>query len=109
MAGTFLIGMIDLGTALLVLVMSAAGFANGIIFPSRDMIVREATPPGQFGKVFGFVTTGFNIGGMVTPLVFGALLDHGLPRWVFLFVAAGTLLAVFTVATRAKPEGVAAA
>jgi len=24
---------------------------------SRDMIVRDVTPPGSFGKVFGFVTT----------------------------------------------------
>ena len=47
--------------------------------PSRDMIVREVTPPGSFGKVFGFVTTGFNIGGVVSPLIFGALMDHGAP------------------------------
>ena len=52
--------------------------------PSRDMIVREVTPPGSFGKVFGFVTTGFNIGGIVSPLIFGAIMDHGSPRLVFL-------------------------
>ena len=30
--------------------------------PSRDMLVRAATPPGAYGRVFGFVSTGFNIG-----------------------------------------------
>ena len=47
------------------------------------MIVRDVTPPGSFGKVFGFVTTGFNIGGIVSPLIFGAIMDHGSPRLVF--------------------------
>ena len=56
------------------------------MMPSRDMIVREVTPPGSFGKVFGFVTTGFNIGGIVSPLIFGAVMDHGSPRLVFLLV-----------------------
>ena len=64
--------------------MTVAGFFSGVIMPSRDMIVREITPPGSFGKVFGFVTTGFNIGGIVSPLIFGAIMDHGSPRLVFL-------------------------
>ena len=29
------------------------------------MIVRAVTPPGAYGRVFGFVSTGFNIGGIV--------------------------------------------
>jgi len=70
--------------------------------PSRDMIVRGVTPPGSFGKVFGFVTTGFNIGGIVSPLVFGAIMDHGSPRLVFFGVAACSLVAILTVATRPR-------
>ena len=66
--------------------------------PSRDMIVRSVTPPGSFGKVFGFVTTGFHIGGMVAPIIFGQLLDHGHPRAVFLYIAACALVAIATVA-----------
>jgi MFS family permease len=66
--------------------------------PSRDMIVRSVTPPGSFGKVFGFVTTGFHIGGMVAPLIFAQFLDHGYPRGVFLYVAACALVAIATVA-----------
>ncbi len=96
---TALVGEFDLGTLLLVAVMAVAGFFTGVIMPSRDMIVREATPPGSFGKVFGFVTTGFNIGGIIAPLVFGAVMDHGSPQLVFLGVAACSLVAVLTVAT----------
>ena len=100
MAGgaTALIGLTDPGTFLLILVVSISGFATGMAIPSRDMIVRSATPPGSFGKVFGFVTTGLHIGGMISPLIFGQLLDHGMPRGVFLFIAACALIAVATVA-----------
>ena len=96
---TLIIAYIDLGTWPLILVMTVCGFFYGVIMPSRDMIVREITPPGSFGKVFGFVTTGFNLGGIVSPLIFGAIMDHGSPRLVFLLVAAFSLIAIVTVAT----------
>jgi MFS transporter, FSR family, fosmidomycin resistance protein len=82
---------------LLVLIVSLSGFASGMTMPSRDMIVRSVTPPGSFGKVFGFVTTGFHIGGMVAPLIFAQLLDHGHPRAVFLYIAACAIVAIATV------------
>ena len=91
------IGLFDPGALLLVLVVSLSGFASGMTMPSRDMIVRSVTPPGSFGKVFGFVTTGFHIGGMVAPLIFGQLLDHGHPQAVFLYIAACALVAIGTV------------
>jgi FSR family fosmidomycin resistance protein-like MFS transporter len=100
---TLLVAQVDLGTIALIAAMSAAGFFSGVIMPSRDMIVREITPPGSFGKVFGFVTTGFNIGGIVSPLIFGAIMDHGSPRLVFILVAAFSLLAVATVSVRRRP------
>jgi MFS transporter, FSR family, fosmidomycin resistance protein len=92
-----LIGFVDPGALLLVLIVSLSGFASGLTMPSRDMIVRSVTPPGSFGKVFGFVTTGFHIGGMVAPLIFAQLLDHGHPRAVFLYIAACALVAIATV------------
>jgi FSR family fosmidomycin resistance protein-like MFS transporter len=97
-AASALIAYVDLGAFLLVLVVSLSGFASGTSMPSRDMIVRSVTPPGAFGKVFGFVTTGFHIGGMVAPLIFGQFLDHGEPRAVFLYVSACALVAIATVA-----------
>jgi MFS transporter, FSR family, fosmidomycin resistance protein len=96
---TALIAEVDLGGVALISVMSLIGFFSGIIMPSRDMIVREVTPPGSFGKVFGFVTTGFNIGGIISPLIFGAIMDHGSPSFVFLAVAAFSLVAIITVTT----------
>ena len=78
-----LVGTIDLGPVLLFLAMTTAGFLSGMISPSRDMLVRAASPPGAFGRVFGIVTTGFNIGGTIGPLIGGWIMDHNLPRWVF--------------------------
>jgi MFS family permease len=97
-----LVAVVDLDSLALIAAMSLAGLFSGVIMPSRDMIVREVTPPGSFGKVFGFVTTGFNIGGIVSPLIFGAVMDHGSPRMVFLLVVAFTLLGIVTVATRPR-------
>jgi predicted MFS family arabinose efflux permease len=96
-AAAAFIGLLDPGAFLLVLVVSLSGFASGMAIPSRDMIVRSATPPGSFGKVFGFVTTGLHIGGMVSPVIFGQFLDRGHPRAVFLFIAACAIAAVATV------------
>jgi FSR family fosmidomycin resistance protein-like MFS transporter len=78
-----LVGTVNLGAVLLVAAMAIAGFLSGMISPSRDMLVRAASPPGAFGRVFGIVTTGFNIGGTVGPLLGGWIMDHNLPRWVF--------------------------
>jgi len=78
-----LVGMFDLGPVFMVAAMGTAGFLSGMISPSRDMLVRAASPPGAFGRVFGIVTTGFNIGGTVGPLIGGWIMDHSLPRWVF--------------------------
>jgi len=102
---TLLVAEIDFGTLALIATMSLAGFFAGVIMPSRDMIVRSVTPPGSFGKVFGFVTTGFNIGGIISPLIFGAIMDHGSPRLVFLTVAACSLIAIVTVMTRPARAG----
>jgi MFS family permease len=99
---TALVAEVDLGAVALIAAMTVCGFFFGVIMPSRDMIVREVTPPGSFGKVFGFVTTGFNIGGIVSPLMFGAIMDHGSPRLVFIMVAACSLVAIATVATRPR-------
>ena len=102
-----LIGLIDFNALALVVLMSAAGFFSGLTMPSRDMIVRAVTPPGAYGRVFGFVSSGFNIAGIVAPIIFGQLLDHGYVREIFFFMALCALLAIFTVAfstTRKRAE-----
>lgn len=92
------VGTINLGPVLLFVAMTGAGFLSGMISPSRDMLVRAASPPGAFGRVFGIVTTGFNIGGTLGPLIGGWIMDHGMPRWVFfssvLFMALTSAMAL---------------
>ena len=72
-----------LTAAPLIAAMGCAGLLGGLIMPSRDMLVRAAAPAGAMGRTFGVVTSGFNIGGMVGPLMFGFIMDHGAPQWVF--------------------------
>jgi MFS family permease len=95
-----MIGSVPLGAVLLVLAMIAAGFLSGMIAPSRDMMVRAAAPPGASGRAFGIVTTGFNAGGAVGPMLGGWIMDGGAPRWIFyssaLFMALTVALALHT-------------
>jgi MFS transporter, FSR family, fosmidomycin resistance protein len=88
------IAFIDPNPTRLIALMAIAGLFSGLIMPSRDMIVRAQTPPGAFGTVFGFVTTGFNIGGIVAPLLFGWIMDHGYARAIFLLSAGFCLLSI---------------
>lgn len=95
---------VNMPAVVLITVMSLGGLLNGIIQPSRDMMVRAVTPAGSFGKVFGFVSTGFNLGGMVAPLTYAWLMDHNEPRAIFMIVFAFILLGLVTAITRAKPQ-----
>lgn len=89
-----LVALVRLPPALLVSVMGLAGFLAGVITPSRDMMVRAAAPSGAEGRVFGIVSTGFNVGGVAGPLLYAGLLDHGYPRAVFVTAVVFMLLTV---------------
>lgn len=95
-----LIALIQMPALLIVAVLSLAGFLGGIIAPSRDMLVRKAAPPGAAGRAFGIVSTGFNIGGIIGPMLYGFIMDANAPRWVFgvavVFLLAALLLALWT-------------
>ena len=78
-----LIAMLPLSTAPIIFLLCLAGFLGGVVAPSRDMKVRKAAPSGAMGRVFGLVSTGFNIGGIIGPLLYGWIMDQALPRWVF--------------------------
>ena len=63
-------------------------------------MIRNVTPRGDMGKVFGFVATGFNLGGLLAPPFFGYLLDHSDPRIVFALAAVfGVFAALVALAT----------
>jgi MFS family permease len=94
---TAIVGLINLPTVLLILLLGFSGFCVGVTYPSRDMLVRSVTPPNAYGKVFGFVSTGFNVGASIAPIIYGMLMDHGAPREVFLLSAAVCVICVSTV------------
>lgn len=78
-------------------VMALVGFFSGATSPSRDMLVRAATPTGASGKVYGFVYSGVDLGSAALPLALGWLLDRGEPRAVFAAVAAVMVATIVTV------------
>ena len=95
--------------AVVTLLFACAGLFSGMVAPSRDMMVRAVTPAGASGKVFGFVTTGFNIGGILGPLMFGLLLDLGDPEHLFFAIAALSLLTLLVIYATARSAAPAAA
>ena len=89
-----------LPSLLLTALLAIAGFLGGVITPSRDMLVRNAAPPGAAGRAFGIVSTGFNFSGILSPLLYGWIMDQNLPHWVFgasvVFMVLTVLLALVT-------------
>lgn len=65
------------GTGTMV-VLAATGFAVGVGGPSRDMMIKKATPKGATGRVYGTVYSGLDVGFAVSPMVFGLFMDRGL-------------------------------
>ncbi|MFZ2159582.1 MAG: MFS transporter, partial [Bradyrhizobium sp.] len=71
-----IIATVALPSLLLTAMMAIAGFLGGVIAPSRDMLVRNAAPPGAAGRAFGIVSTGFNLSGIFGPLLYGWIMDQ---------------------------------
>ena len=96
-----LVGLCFLGSAALALLlafavvpswsviglMAAMGFGVGIATPSRDMLVRKSTVEqigkGSFGRIYGLVYSGADVGLATAPLIFGMLMDARKPHFVF--------------------------
>lgn len=93
----FTVAAMDLSLRTITVLFAVAGLFNGLVAPSRDMMIRAVTPPGEMGKVFGFVSIGYNIGGIVGPVMFGYLLDNADPGLLFWAVGAISLTTVATV------------
>jgi FSR family fosmidomycin resistance protein-like MFS transporter len=105
-AGALFIGHALATPLLLAPLMALVGFAKGVTGPSRDLLVRSATPPGASGKVFGFVYSGLDLGALAMPPVYGWLMDRGEPQAVFLVSAMlmiATILTVFEVRRQGAP------
>ncbi|MFN7571096.1 MAG: MFS transporter [Betaproteobacteria bacterium] len=61
--------------------MALMGFGVGVAGPNRDLLVRKAATArfgkASYGRVYGFVYSGLDLGLAVSPIVFGPLLDAG--------------------------------
>ncbi len=77
--------------------LALAGFSSGVTQPSRDLIVRQTTPKGSTGAVYGFVYSGLDLGSVLAPVYFGWLLDGGKANYVFLSSALVLLVTIVTV------------
>lgn len=84
------------GTGTMVL-LAATGLAIGIGGPSRDLLIRRATPQGATGRVYGLVYSGLDVGFAIAPLLFGLLMDRGLYGATYFGAALVLLLSAVAV------------
>lgn len=86
--------------------LAIIGFGAGVAGPSRDLLVRAASPQGATGRVYGVVYSGLDIGIALAPLIFGLLMDLHLSIWIFVLIGCfqiGAILAA-TGVNSAKTE-----
>jgi MFS family permease len=75
-------------------VLAATGFAVGVGGPSRDMMIKKATPQGATGRVYGTVYSGLDVGFALSPMIFGAFMDRG---WYALTLGGAALVLLVSV------------
>jgi MFS family permease len=81
------IGFVDIPPMAVPVLFGLMGFGAGIAGPSRDLIVKRASPPNATGRVYGVVYSGLDIGQAIAPLMFGTLMDMHRPAQVWLGIA----------------------
>jgi MFS transporter, FSR family, fosmidomycin resistance protein len=89
-----LTGIVSLAELPTIGVLFAAGIMTGASRTPRDVMVKDAAPPGQIGKVFGFVSSGMSLGGAIMPVPYGMIIDAGRPELVLVVVATLLLLSL---------------
>jgi len=80
--------------------MAGIGFCTGTAGPSRDLLVRRAATArfgkAAYGRVYGFVYSGLDLGLATAPLIFGGLMDARRFGDVLIGVALLQGLAIFS-------------
>jgi predicted MFS family arabinose efflux permease len=105
-----LVNLVDLPQVTTVVLLFVTGHLIGASRTPRDVMVKDAAPPGQIGKVFGFVSAGLALGGAIMPVPYGMLIDAGKPHLVLTLVAALWVLSLlFAGSARANAPHAAAA
>ncbi len=95
----FAVGVLPMAALAATGLLFLAGIGMGASRTPRDVMLKDASPPGQIGKVFGFVSAGLPLGSAITPVPFGFLIDHHRPDLVLVLVAAVLLASIFCVGT----------
>ena len=101
-----LIGLGALTPLIALALMGVLGFGLGLSGPSRDMLIRSATPVGATGRVYGVVYSGLDVGIALAPVAFGGMMDRGYFGEVFFGIAACMVFSIFTAWRVAKTDGV---
>lgn len=99
----FLVALVRMPLWMLLPIFAVSGGLQGVIAPSRDKMVREAAPEDAAGKAFAFVSVGLSVGGIIAPLILGAILDENRPTLVFWVLAVFLAVATVTVLIPALP------
>jgi FSR family fosmidomycin resistance protein-like MFS transporter len=94
-----LVGTVTMSQAGVFAAITAAGFLQGLLLPTRDLLIRQVTPDGSMGKVMGFLSSGLMGASFAVPILFGWMLDHGMLRPIFWFSAAFIAAAMFAFVT----------
>ncbi len=89
-----LVGVVSLAESATIVVLFVCGLMTGARNTPRDVMVKDAAPPGQIGKVFGFVSSGMSLGGAIMPVPYGMIIDAGRPDLVLVVVAALLLVSL---------------
>ena len=88
------IGIVPMAELATIAVLFVGGVMTGASRTPRDVMVKDAAPPGQIGKVFGFVSSGMSLGGAIMPVPYGMIIDSGQPRLVLVVTAILLLLSL---------------
>ncbi len=94
-----LMGTAILPLIVLIAVFSASGFLQGVLLPTRDLLIKSVTPEGSMGKVMGFLSSAIMLASAAVPPLFGWILDASDPNWVFWLSAVFILGALTSFAT----------
>ena len=90
-----LVGSGWLSGSVALIVASVAGFGHGLAGPSRDMLIKRATPSGNTGRVYGTVYSGLDTGFAVAAPLFGWMMDHQMHSQVFFGAAVALAVSVW--------------
>lgn len=96
---TFFVGIAPMTGVLAIVLMFLSGLGLGGSRTPRDIMLKDAVPPSEIGKVFGFVSSGLALGSALTPVPFGYLIDHGYGDWVLIIASIILVASIFCMGT----------